>query len=221
MGEQASVESFEALAHLRTALTKFMDCAAAVLYTADAHLQRTKTWVKTERVQYWKTESQKRAETLIHAKLALKAKKLMPSALGWKQTCVDEEAAVKKAQHRVAEAEQKSAAVKFWSRQIDVEALAYLTWAGGMKQAVSADIPAAIARIDNMLLALEAYVAQAPKRQVSVAEAGDGVGQVAAAEGLESVVRPLLEEPVEDQTNTATSNVADPPGSASEQRDAT
>lgn len=198
MGEQASIESFEALAHLRTALTKFMDSAAAVLYTAEAHLMRTKTWVKTEQAQYWKTESQKRAETLIHAKLALKAKKLMPSALGGKQTCVDEEAAVKKAQHRVAEAEQKSAAVKYWGRQIDVEALAYQTWATGLKQAVSIDIPAAIARIDQMLLALEAYVAHAPRSQASVAASG-GAGELAAAGELESVTRAVQPESDADE----------------------
>jgi len=197
VGEQVSVESFEALSSLRTALARFVDNASAVLYSADAHLQRTKTWVKTEQANHWKAEGRKRAELLIQAKLALKAKKLMPSALGGRQTCVDEEKAVKLAERRMEEAEQKAKNVKLWTRKIDEEGLAYGAVASGMKQACTIEVPAAIARLDGMLAALEAYAAQAPRSQGSVAVATgaeDAQGQL----GSESMARGTPQAQQED-----------------------
>ena len=169
MGEQASVESFEALSSLRMALTKFVDSASSVLYTADAHLQRTKTWIKSEQTNYWTAEGRKRAELLIRAKLTLKEKKLSPTPLGGRPSCVEEEKAVKLATRRVEEAEQKARNVKLWSRRIDEEGLAYSASATGMKHTCTAEIPAAIARLDHMLAALQAYATHGPEMQGSVA----------------------------------------------------
>lgn len=171
MGEQVSVESFEALSNLRSALAKFVDNASGVLYAAEAHLQRTKTWVKTEQANHWLAEGRKRSELLIRAKLALKEKKLTPSPLGGRQSCVEEEKAVKLATRRVEEAEQKAANVKLWSRRIDEEGLAYSASATAMKHVCTADLPAAIARLDHMLSALEAYAARGPELERSIAAA--------------------------------------------------
>lgn len=169
MGEQVSVESFEALSNLRSALAKFVDNVSGVLYGAEAHLQRTKTWVKTEQVNHWQAEGRKRSELLIRAKLALKEKKLQPSPLGGRQSCVEEEKAVKLATRRMEEAEQKAASVRLWSRRIDEEGLAYSASATAMKHTLTAELPAAIARLDHMLSALEAYASQPPELQKSVA----------------------------------------------------
>lgn len=170
MGNQASVESFEALCSLRMALSKFADHAAGVLYAAEADLQRGRTWVKTEQVNHWQAEGRKRAELLIRAKLALKEKKLTPTPLGGRQSTVEEEKALKLATRRMEEAEQKAINVKQWGRRIDEEAHNFQGWAAGMKRAVTAEIPAAIAKLDNMLAALEAYaMPAAPQLQTSVA----------------------------------------------------
>lgn len=173
MGEQVSVESFEALSCLRMALAKFADEASSVLYAADAQLQRSKTWIKTEQANHWLAEGRKRSELLIRAKLALKEKKLQPSPLGGRQSCVEEEKAVKLATRRVEEAEQKAINVRFWTRRIDEEGLAYSASATGMKHACTAEIPAAIARLDHMLAALEAYASQGPQLQGSIAAPPD------------------------------------------------
>ena len=192
MGEQVSVDSFEALSCLRMALAKFIEEAESVLYAADAHLQRTKTWVKTEQANYWKLEGRKRAELLLQAKLKLKTKKLTPTALDGRPSCVEEEQAVKLATHRMEEAEQKARNVSHWSRKIDEEGLAYSGAAAGMKQTCTLDVPTAIARLDHMLAALEAYVAgAAPRMQESVASTGAET-DIGAAAGYESVARPTL-----------------------------
>jgi len=170
VGEQVSVASFEALSNLRSALSKFVDETSGVLYAADAHLQRMKTWVKTEQANHWQAEGRKRAELLLRAKLTLKAKKLTPTPLGGRPSCVEEEEAVKLAMRRMEEAEEKAKAVRFWTRKIDEEGLAYSGSSSSMKQALSTDLPAAIARLDHMLAALEAYASNAaPQMQGSVA----------------------------------------------------
>jgi hypothetical protein len=76
----------------------------------------------------------------------------------------------------------KAAHVKRWSRRLDQEAYGYQAVAGGLSAALAADIPRALAHLDNMLIALEAYaVSPAPGAESSVAS-GDGGSAASVAE---------------------------------------
>ena len=157
MGEFVAVESFEALQQLRTALCRFADLVGAGLDEADGELQRAAYWVKQEQSGYWKREGDKRAEQLARAKSILARKKLQTTALGSRPSCVEEEKELTLAQRRVEEARQKVANVRRWSRRLDEETYSYQAVAGGLSQALTIEIPNALAQLDNMLIALEAY----------------------------------------------------------------
>ncbi len=195
MGEYASVESFQALKRLRTAMCRFAETAGAGLDEAEAELQRTSTWVKAEQSSYWKREGERRAELLARAKSALTRKKLQPTALGGRPSCVEEEQEVALATRRVEEARQKLANVRCWSRRLDEETYSYLAVASGLSEALAADIPIALAQLDNMLTALEAYAdtATPPAQSVSSA-AGLGAEPEAGAE-FSSMARAALPAP--------------------------
>jgi hypothetical protein len=189
VSEQVSVESFDALMCLRAALAKFADSTVSVLYASDAHLQRVRTWVKSDQPRHWQAEGRKRAELLIRAKLALKSKKLQPNPLNVRRACIEEEEAVKLATRRVEEAEQKAVVVRDWGRRIDEDALAYHAVSDRMKRVCTIDVPAALAKLDNMLAALEAYAAPAPTRQESTAASG-WHAETETESDLQSVARP-------------------------------
>lgn len=188
MGEHVWVESFEILKRLRGALCRFAEIVGAALYEADAEQQRARFWVKTEQSNYWKLETTRRTEQLARAKSALAIKKLQPTATGRRPSCVEEEKAVELAERRLAEAHQKLVNVRRWSRRIDEEIFAYQAVAGGLQQALSVDIPNALALLDNMLTALEAYAPTVPpETQGSMATAGDEAATGAASVGPRDV----------------------------------
>jgi hypothetical protein len=197
MGEFAAIESFEALQRLRIALCRFAEQVGAALDEAEAELQRTGFWVKQEQSGFWKREGDKRAELLARAKSALSRKKLQTTALGGRAACDEEEKALAIAMRRVEEARQKAANVRRWSRRLDDEVFAYQAVASGMSQTLAIEIPNALTQLDNMLAALEAYVAStAPELQGSLAETEGSTGTFAEGE-LESMARAAPSSPPE------------------------
>ncbi len=190
MGEYARVESFEALKRFRAALCQFADSAGAGLDEAEADIQRTAAWLSQEQSNFWKREGEKRAELFTRAKSALNRKKLQSTALGNRPSCVDEEKELARATQRLEEARVKAANVRRWCRLLTEEAFTYQAVAGGLSQVLAVDVPNALAQLDNMIAALEAYAATAaPQMQGSLAgvpeggELGAGVGQGSMARG--------------------------------------
>ncbi len=186
MGERARVESVDALKKFRAALCKFAELVTVGLDDSEADVNRTGFWIKQEQLAYWKTQGQKRAELYTRAKSALSRKKNMKTALGGRFSCVDEEKALAAAERQLEEARQKLANVQRWSRQFDEESFTYQAVAQGMRVAVESDIPNALAKLDNMIAALEAYAAPAPVEVGSEAPgiAGAGMGGLDAGESM-------------------------------------
>ncbi len=162
MSERVRVESVEALEKFRAALCKFAETVRVGLDEAEAEIQRTSFWIKQEQHNYWKRQVHKRAEVYAQAKRALKRKKTEKTALGGKYSCVDEEKALAAAERRLEEAKQKVANVRRWSRLFDEESFSYGGVVQGMNLAVEAEIPNALAQLDNMIAAIEAYASSAP-----------------------------------------------------------
>ncbi len=189
MGETARVASFEALKRFRVALCRFADVVGASLDEAEAEVQRACNWVKGEQTGYWKKEGERRAEAFTRAKGALARKKAEKTPLGGRPSCVEEEKEFKRATARLEEAQRKQVNVRRWSRRIEEEAFTYQAVASGLGHAVAVDIPNALAQLDHMIAALEAYAASAaPEMQGSTAGGLEGVGMAASLEG-ESVAR--------------------------------
>ena len=159
MGEHARVESIEALEKFRAALCKFVDDVGVGLNESEAEIQRTLFWVKQEQSAYWKTQAKKRAELVARAKSALTRKKMQQTALGSRFSYVDEQKALAAAERQCEEGRQKIANVKRWSRALDEESFSYKRVAQALSQALELEIPNALAQLDNMIVALQAYTA--------------------------------------------------------------
>jgi len=158
MSQFARVDSIDALKELRVALCNFAAQVKDGLGEADSQIQRTAIWLSNDRHNYWKGQVQKRAEHFARAKLALQQKKEQKTPLGGRYSCVDEERAFSAARRRFEEAEQKLANVRRWTRKLEEETFAYQAAVQGLAQAVSLEIPNALAHLDNIMDALAAYV---------------------------------------------------------------
>ncbi len=163
MSQEARISSIFVLQELRAALGTFAATAAQALEEAGTEIQRARQWLQQDRYRYWRTQVQTRAERFARAKIALKQKQVFDRTLaGTPTSCVDERKALKIAELRLREAEHKFQRVQAWSMRIEKEMSDYRGATQRLLSAIEVDVPNARARLDNMIAALEAYVALAP-----------------------------------------------------------
>ena len=175
MSNLVRVDSIDDLRALRAAMCKFADTVKAGLDEADAEVRRTASWLTLEQQRYWKRELHKRTEQHGVARRNLNRKKAEKTALGGRYSYVDEEKALALAERRMSEARRKCENVKKWTRLLDEEYFSYKAVAQGLGQAMELDVPAALAQLDGMVAALDAYAA-------SYETAGERAAETGAAE---------------------------------------
>lgn len=163
MGEQARVNSVLMLKQLRASLATFAQIASVAMEEAGTDIQRTLRWLREDQYRHWIVQVRTRNERFVQAKLALKSKQVFDRTLaGTPSSCIDERKALAAAERRLQEAQDKLARVKAWSLQIDRELSDYRGAMQKLASALEVDVPNARARLDNMIDALEAYLALAP-----------------------------------------------------------
>lgn len=186
MGKYAKVQDVEALKAFRLQLLTFAEKAGNAIGEADSEVARVTSWVENEMSTHWTSEVRKRQAAVVKAKEDLRFKQLFKSPSGGKQSTVDEEKALAKANARLAEAEQKVANVKKWIRQLHKEGHMYRGAVQRLNSTVSVDIPNAAAKINRMVASLEQYInLSAPNLGPAAAGGGDGSMASAAAGGIE------------------------------------
>jgi hypothetical protein len=195
VSERARVDSVDALKKFRAKLCKFAELVGIALDEAETDVQRAEQWITHEQSAYWKRQVQRRSELYTRAKSALTRKKLQKTALGGKASCVEEEKALAAAQRQLDEAKQKAENTRRWSRKFHEETFAHQAMVHGLSLAVSTEVPTALAQLDNMIEAIEAYATSTtPTQQRSVApEAGEEIP--ARPTELVSMARDVPEAP--------------------------
>lgn len=162
MPEAARVGSFDALRELRAALVALGDQVRSGLGEAQAELTRAADWLGSDRRAYWRQQLTLRTEEYNRARRELNSRRSERTPLGGHYSCVEEEKAFQRARRRLDEAREKSEAVRRWSRRLEEATFAWQPLAQGLASSVEIDLPAALARLDAMLAALDAYRAGGP-----------------------------------------------------------
>jgi hypothetical protein len=185
MSEGARVDSFEALVAFKTALRKFAEAAAVALGDSEAEMQRVMNWLENEQASYWTAQVRKRTEMVSRGKEAVRQKKVFKDATGRQQSAIDEEKSLRIAERALAEAEQKLANVKRWSRALPREIELYKGGVQRFSTTVHSEIPNAIHKLDRLLNSLEKYVAVATPQMAgsSVESASGTASSTTASEG--------------------------------------
>jgi hypothetical protein len=169
----ARLDDLHELRRFRARLLVLGDQVQTALMEAESDLTRTADWLSRTQSFHWREQLRARTEEFGRARSALTRRKNEKSPAGGRQSCVEEERLFKIAQRRLEEAEQKSAAVKRWERKLDEAAYSYRPMAQSLRSMVEIDVARAVARLDQMLAALEMYTAERPAPEMVVSEAAN------------------------------------------------
>ena len=161
MNGAASVHSIPMLREFRAALATFATEAKESQSVNDMTVKRELDWFQNDLPKYWQSEIRKREDALVNAKAEYERCR-MQSFGGKAPDCTDQKVAVKKAQLRLEEAQEKFKATKKWSRVLDEEAEEYRGQSQALSDMMAGDMPKAMAELDRLLAALEAYLGVAP-----------------------------------------------------------
>ncbi|HVX15170.1 MAG TPA: hypothetical protein VHC22_28515 [Pirellulales bacterium] len=181
MNGAASVHSIPMLREFRAAFANFGSEAKEASAVNDMTVRRAIDWFQSDLLKYWQNELRKRDEALTNARSDYERCR-MQSFGGRAPDCTDQKVAMRKAQLRLEEAQDKLKAHKKWSRVLDEEMQDYQGQSQQLSDMLSGEIPKAMADLDRMLNALEAYIGVAAAPGGSEVSMVNEAPQAAAAQ---------------------------------------
>jgi hypothetical protein len=200
----AGVGSLEALKDFRAALCRFIKDAGDSLLTVDLELRRALEWLHLDRPKFWQAEIRRREEAVLHAKADL-SRARTTAMFGNTAGCTDQKVALRRAQARLQEAEEKLVTVRRWSMTLEREVEDYRGPSQQLSNLLEAELTAAVAQLDQLIDALEAYLsleapstAPSPLTTASMSRrtepTSDEITQQPAISNLESEISDLKSE---------------------------
>jgi hypothetical protein len=154
----ANVASIAAIRAFRTALQQFGEDAADALVTLDLEITRGNDHIQNDRRTFWPAQVRQAWDEIAEARVALQRRRAITVA-DHRPACDEEKRAVAQAQQRLRTAQEKVEIVRKWCRTLTQEVEEYQGRIGRLRQFLDRDLPRAVAALEQMLRALEAYTA--------------------------------------------------------------
>jgi hypothetical protein len=205
MSSQAEVRSIEALKQFRSALALFAEDALAALGGVDMELRRTVHWVQHDRLAYWQEQIKRRRELVAMAQAEV-FKRQLAKTPDYSPAFSEQKEILRKAEASLRDAEYRLTLVKKWEPALQQAVLEYHGSVRRIKTLAGGDVPRAIALLERIIDALEAYLREAPPSGSSGKESSLGsiVETILAAHEAETVP--------EEETEPKDEPEADSPG---------
>jgi hypothetical protein len=198
MSNQTAVHSIEGLKDLRVALALFSEDALAALGAVEMEVRRTIQWLQHDRRMYWLDQIKRRREQVSAAKAELFRRQLARTP-DYSPSCSEQKEILRRAEASLRDAEMRAALVKKWETALPQAVFEYHGSTRRIKDLAGGDVPRAMARLERMIDALEAYLRVAPP---------SGAGAVGEGQSpLETVVGTILD----DEPGTETPAGSDTP----------
>jgi hypothetical protein len=161
MGEHAAVHSIDGLKDFRVALALFSEEALAALGAVNMEVRRTVQWVTYDRRAYWQEQIKRRREMVSQAQAEVFRRKLAKTADN-APAMSEQKELLRKAEASLRDAEHRMGLVKKWEPLLQQAVLEYHASTRRISNLASGDVPRAIALLERLIDALEAYVREAP-----------------------------------------------------------
>lgn len=161
MAEQANVHSIEAIKEFRAALCRFGEDTKNALGAVDMEVRRTLDWLLHDRPMHWQNEIKRCKEDLSQANAEVFRRRLQAKP-GYAVQDTEQKELARHAQRRLNEAEHKLEVVKKWGPQLQHAVEEYRGRARPMSDMIEQDLTQALALLDRMTDALDAYISLAP-----------------------------------------------------------
>jgi hypothetical protein len=203
MSGQADVKSIDTLAFVKAALISFAHETGQAISEVELEGRRGIDWITVDQAAYWKAEIRRAADLVNKAIKDLEHCRTFKKVGDNQPSCIEEKKALEKARARLARAEQKAEAVRRWTPVVLQQFRETCVRLVHFQEVVDVDAPRAVARVEQMLRALDAY------REVASPRPSGGSG---TAGQVQSVTRQADEQPPREPAAAAPAETpADPP----------
>lgn len=158
MSTQAQITSVESIAAFRAQLVVYLAQMRPALEEIGGEVQRTKSWLEDDRKRHWTQEMRRATRKLEDAKQELFTASIskMGEATSFHQM------AVQRAQREIRFVEEKMRVLKKWDRELDNRTAPLVKQMEQLHGFLAVEMERAVAYLDQMLAALEAYQSVAP-----------------------------------------------------------
>jgi chromosome segregation ATPase len=156
MSESARVNSLDALKALHAALARYGPEALEALGAAEMEIRRSFDYLH-DQLKHWQRQVDRRHEDVNRARADLTHARAVRQ--GERSGYVEQEMALRKAQNRLREAEEKVAVVKRWLVHLPQAVNEYEGPARRLGGLLDADMKQGLVVLENKIAILEAYMA--------------------------------------------------------------
>ncbi len=156
MSQSAQVQSLDALKALHAALARYGPEALEALGAAEMEIRRVFDYLHNQ-LKHWQRQVDKRNEDVNRARADLVHARALRK--GERSGYVEQEIALRKAQTRLREAEEKVVAAKRWLLHLPQAVNEYEGPARRLAGLLDADLKQGLGVLDNKIALLEAYMA--------------------------------------------------------------
>jgi hypothetical protein len=219
MSGGAHVDSFDAVRDFRAAVATFADEARDALAVYDMELRRTLDWLLEFQPGDWQQELRSAEEAIRVAKIELGRCRTQKLPGGGEPSCMEEKKALERAKRRHQFAEDKLTVTRKWGQTFSRDATQYTSQAAQLSDLFDADLPRALAMLDQALRSLEAYAGLSSSRSQSSSQttkpSAAATGTAAAAKAGEEKPAGEKAKELNSDEQTAGEPPATPPGAPS------
>jgi len=157
MSQQADVKSIDTLAFVRTAFAAFAHETGQALSEIEIQGQRGVEWICVDRAAHWKAEIRRMSDLVNKAIKDLEHCRTFKKVGDNTPSCIEEKKALEKARQKLARAEEKAEAVRRWTPIVQQQFRETCVRLVRFRDVIDVDCPRAMAQLDKMLRALDAY----------------------------------------------------------------
>lgn len=179
MSTQADIKSIDTLSLVKLALISYAHASSQALADIEIEGQRGIDWITVDRAAYWKAEMRRAADGVNQAIKDLEHCRAYKKVGDNAPSCAEEKKNLEKARNRFQKTEEKLELVKRWTPVVLQQYRETCVRLVRFREVIDVDCPRAIARIEQMLTALENYQTVAGPRGTSTS--GDSNSQNSVA----------------------------------------
>jgi len=153
MADRAQVTSVEAIEAFRSALVIYLSKARPALEEMANEVARAKQWLQNDQRRKWEGEMKMRSKKLERAQAEL----FSVSMSKIQEVSSAQQLLVRRAKQACEEAQQKIAMLKKWEHELENRSEPLVKQVDQFQSFVTSEMPKAIANLNNVMRALEAY----------------------------------------------------------------
>jgi hypothetical protein len=178
MSDQADVKSIDTLAFVKTAFAAFAHEANQAVSEIEIQGQRAVEWITVDRAAFWKAEIRRRSDIVNKAIKDLEHCRTFKKVGDNTPSCVEEKKALDKARKLLETAERKAEAVRRWTPVVQQQFRETCVRLVRFREVIDVDCPRAMAQLEKMLKALDAYQTASSPRAADEGAGGTGAQNV-------------------------------------------